>query len=47
MVGGVLQVFGYRDTFLRRDRGTCAARTETFQAYNPRCYVIVGRVVIA
>jgi len=43
VVGGVVQVLGYRDTFLhevRNLRGT----TETFQAYNPRCYVIVGRV---
>ena len=43
VVGGVLQVLGYRDTFLyeiRNLRGTA----ETFQAYNPRCYVIVGRI---
>jgi hypothetical protein len=43
VVGGVLQVLGDRDSFLheiRNLRGT----TETFQAYNPRCYVIVGRV---
>jgi hypothetical protein len=41
--GGVVQVLGYRDTLLheiRNLRGT----TETFQAYNPRCYLIVGRV---
>jgi hypothetical protein len=43
VVGGVVQVLGYRDTFLheiRNLRGT----TGTFQAYNPRCYVIVGRI---
>ncbi len=43
VAGGVVQVLSYRDTFLheiRNVRGT----TETFQAYNPRCYLIVGRV---
>lgn len=43
MVGGVVQVLGYRDTFLneiRNLRGT----SETFQAYNPRCYLVVGRI---
>jgi hypothetical protein len=43
VVGGAVQVLGYRDTFLheiRNLRGTM----ETFQAYNPRCYLVVGRV---
>lgn len=43
VVGGVVQVLGYRDSFLNsvrnlRDDG------ETFQAYNPHCYLIVGLV---
>jgi hypothetical protein len=43
VVGGVVQVLGYRDTFLHEIRNL-RATTETFQAYNPRCYLIVGRV---
>jgi hypothetical protein len=43
VVGGVLQVLGYRDTFLH-DIRTLRATTEGFQAYNPRCYLIVGRI---
>jgi hypothetical protein len=38
VVGGVVQVLGYRDTFLHEVR-TLRATTETFQAYNPRCYL--------
>jgi Domain of unknown function (DUF4263) len=43
VVGGVVQVLGYRDTFMheiRNLRGT----TEVFQANNPRCNLIVGSV---
>jgi Shedu protein SduA, C-terminal len=43
VVGGVVQVLGYRDTFLHEIRNL-RATTETFQAYNPRCYLLVGRV---
>lgn len=38
-----MQVLGYRDTFLHESRNL-RGTTETFQAYNPRCYVIVGQV---
>ena len=38
-----MQVLGYRDTFLHEIRNL-RATTETFQAYNPRCYLVVGRV---
>jgi hypothetical protein len=43
VVGGVVQVLGYRDTFLHEIRNL-RATTETFQAYNPRCYLIVGQI---
>jgi hypothetical protein len=43
VVGGIVQVLGYRDTFLNEIRNLRDA-SETFQAYNPRCYLIVGRV---
>lgn len=43
VAGGVVQVLGYRDTFLHEIRNLRGV-TETFQAYNPRCYVIVGEV---
>jgi hypothetical protein len=43
VVGGVLQVLGYRDSFLH-EIGNLRGATETFQAYNPRCYVVAGRV---
>jgi hypothetical protein len=43
VVGGVVQTLGYRDTFLHEIR-SLRATTETFQAYNPRCYLIVGRI---
>lgn len=43
VVGGVVQVLGYRDDFLHEIRNLRGV-TETFQAYNPRCYAIAGRV---
>jgi hypothetical protein len=43
VIGGVVQVLGYRDTFLHEIRNL-RRPTDTFQAYNPRCYVIVGQV---
>ena len=36
-------MLGYRDSFLN-EIGNLRATSETFQAYNPRCYLIVGRV---
>jgi hypothetical protein len=41
--GGLVQVLGYRDTFLHEIR-TLRPAAETFQAYNPRCYVVAGQV---
>jgi hypothetical protein len=43
VVGGVMQVLTYRDTFLSEIR-TLRESTESYQAYDPRCYLIVGRV---
>ena len=43
VVGGLVQVLGYRDSFLN-EIGNLRATSDTFQAYNPRCYLIVGRV---
>lgn len=43
VVGGVVQVLGYRDTFLNEIRNL-RETAETFQAYNPRCYLVVGRI---
>lgn len=43
VVGGTVQVLGYRDTFMNEIRNL-REPGETFQAYNPRCYLIVGRV---
>jgi hypothetical protein len=43
VVGGIVQVLGYRDDFLHEIRNL-RGDTETFQAYNPRCYVVAGRV---
>ncbi len=42
VAGGVVQVLGYRDNF-QREIGNLRGPDETFQAYNPRCYVIAGR----
>jgi hypothetical protein len=43
VVGGVMQVLTYRDTFLREIQNL-RKDTETFQAYDPRCYLIVGQI---
>ena len=43
VVGGVVQVLGYRDSFLNEIRNL-RETSETFQAYNPRCYLIVGSI---
>jgi len=43
VAGGVVQVLGYRDTFANEIRNL-RGPSETFQAYNPHCYLIVGRV---
>jgi hypothetical protein len=43
LVGGVVQVLGYRDTFLNEIRNL-RKTPEMFQAYNPRCYLVVGRI---
>jgi hypothetical protein len=43
VAGGVVQVLGYRDTFVGQIR-TLRGASETFQAYNPRCYLIVGSI---
>jgi hypothetical protein len=43
VVGGMVQVLGYRDTFLN-EIGNLRETSETFQAYNPRCYLVVGRI---
>jgi hypothetical protein len=43
VVGGVVQGLGYRDTFLHELRDLRGTK-ETFQAYNPRCYLVVGRL---
>lgn len=42
VVGGVVQVLGYRNTFMH-EAGELG-RGSSFRIYNPRCYVIVGRV---
>lgn len=42
LVGGIVQVLGYRDNLMNEIR-TLRGDGETYQAYNPRCYVIVGR----
>jgi hypothetical protein len=43
VAGGVVQVLGYRDTFMNQVR-ELRQTSETFQAYNPRCYLIVGSI---
>ncbi|HYI80579.1 MAG TPA: Shedu immune nuclease family protein [Thermoleophilaceae bacterium] len=43
LVGGVVQVLGYRDTFLN-EIGSLRQGSDTYQAYNPQCYVVVGRI---
>lgn len=43
VVGGVVQVLGYRDSFLNQIH-QLRKDDETYQAYNPRCYLIVGRI---
>jgi hypothetical protein len=43
VAGGVVQALGYRDTFVSQIR-ELRRPSETFQAYNPRCYLIVGTI---
>ena len=43
VVGGTVQVLGYRDSFLNEIRNL-RGPGETFEAYNPRCYLVVGRI---
>ena len=43
VVGGVVQVLSYRDTFLTEVQNL-RKDTDTFQAYDPRCYLIVGQI---
>jgi hypothetical protein len=43
VVGGAVQVLGYRDTLLH-ELWNLRSTMDTFQAYNPRCYLVVGSV---
>lgn len=43
VVGGVVQVLTYRDTFLGEIQNL-RQKAETFQAYDPRCFLIVGLI---
>ena len=43
VVGGVMQVLTYRDTFVREIQNL-RQNAETFQAYDPRCFLIVGQI---
>jgi hypothetical protein len=43
VVGGLMQVLGYRQTFISEVQNLRRSN-ETFQAYNPRCYLVVGRI---
>lgn len=43
VVGGVVQVLSYRDTFLAEVQNL-RKDNDTFQAYDPRCHLIVGQV---
>lgn len=43
VVGGVMQVLTYRDSFLREIQ-SLRESADTFQAYDPRCHLIVGQV---
>lgn len=43
VVGGVVQVLTYRDTFMREIQNL-RQNAETFQAYDPRCFLIVGQI---
>lgn len=43
VVGGVVQVLGYRETFMR-EIVTLRESSDTFQAFSPRCFLLVGTV---
>lgn len=43
VVGGLVQVLGYRNTFLTAVRDL-RKPTDTYEAYAPRCFLVVGTV---
>jgi hypothetical protein len=43
VVGGVVQILTYRDTFMQEIQNL-RRNAETFQAYDPRCFLIVGQI---